>query len=733
MKIFRSICLRNAYLLSALRYRLRSCWLLSMEAMGKKPRRFAVGVLAVTIGIGLASCGSSQSIRVLTISPSDGTVFVGAATTQAAAIRNVRGKRSAASINAQPQDFSTATCGNLQYSATALYADGTMKDISNLVSWTSSNTSAATITGNGNATGVALGITYVEAKSKNLNSGSVPLYVDALNSMQVSPVNPTLPMGSQTVPSTVQFSAVGAFTQANGTPNSRDVSSLVTWSSTNPGVATISPSGLASSVAQGTTTIVGTVCGISNTSTLTVGPPGPISLQITPATPTIAVGTSVPFVAVELWSDGTTHGLTAPVAWSSSGKSMVISNLTGAAFGASAGTATITALETTGSALTGTATVTVQAAQAQFAYLANLQGNGTGSISSFTVSAATGTLTSLASTGAAAPQQVLLEPSGNFLYSIDSTSSVHVYQITTPSAATPTIPAGTLTLLDSTIPPVLAGGGHKNIGVIDPTGQFFYVIDYSANTLYGFQIQQSQTGQTPFGSLQAISGSPFSGLGFTLDSPTWVMTDRTGQFLYVVNAGNNTISGFLIDFNGTLTPIVSSAPFPQTGNAPRYGAMDNQSHMYVANSADNSVSAYLLNADGTWASIGTLSVAGATSVVNVLTDPKSKYVYVLDQGGPSGGQVYGYNLIPPALGTIFGDQISPPQPVGSIPNGMAVDPSGVLLAVDNSGSSNISLFQIAKGSTSVAPGSLTPAVPNVVATDQSPQFVVFYNALPVHP
>ena len=733
MEIFRSICLRNADLLSAVRYGLRDCWLPSMETTGKRPRRFAVGALAVSLGIGLASCGSSQSVRILTISPSDGTVFVGSATAQAAAIRNGRGKRSAASINAQPQDFSAATCGNLQYSATALYADGTMKDISNLVRWTSSNTSAATIDGNGNATGVALGITYVEATSKNLSSGSVPLYVDALNSMQVSPVNPILPMGSQTVPSTVQFSAGGAFTQANGTPNTRDISSLVTWSSTNPGVATISPSGLASSVAQGTTTIVATVCGISNTSTLTVGPPGPISLQITPGTPTIAVGTSIPFVAVELWSDGTTHGLTSPVDWSSSGKSVVISNLTGAAFGASTGTATITALETAGSALTGTAMVTVQAAQAQFAYVANLQGNGTGSISSFTFSAATGTLTPLASTGAAAPQQVLLEPSGNFLYSIDSTSSIHVYQITTPSAATPSIPAGTLTSLDSTIPPVLAGGGHKNIGVIDPTGQFFYVIDGTANTLYGFQIQQSQTGQTPFGSLQAISGSPFSGPGFTFDLPTWVMTDRTGQFLYVVNAGNNTISGFLINFNGTLAPIVSSAPFPQTGNAPKYGTMDGQSHMYVANSADNSVSAYLLNTDGSWASIGTLSVIGATSVVNVLTDPKSKYVYALDQGGPSGGQVYGYNLIPPALGTIFGDQIIPPQPVGSIPNGMAVDPSGVLLAVDNSGSSNISLFQIAKGSTSVAPGSLTPAIPNVVATDQSPQFVVFYNGLPVHP
>ena len=207
------------------------------------------------------------------------------------------------------------------------------------------------------------------------------------------------------------------------------------------------------------------------------------------------------------------------------------------------------------------------------------------------------------------------------------------------------------------------GGGGTNVGVIDPRGQFLCVIDRTANTLYGFQIQQSAAGATPFGSLQAIpNGVPFSGSGFTLNAPSWVMTDRTGQFLYVLNAGDNTISGFLINTDGSVGPIIPLSPLPPTGNGPVYGTTDTNGYMYVANSSDNSVTAYQINSDGTWQSSGTLSVSGATSIVNVLIDPKGQFLYVLDRGGASGGQVFANNLIPPCRATYLALKLVNPSP-----------------------------------------------------------------------
>ena len=662
-------------------------------------------------------------------------MFVGAPAGARAQFQRSKFKSVPTPQKPRPEDFSTATCDNLQYSAVATYLDGTTKDVTSLVTWSSSNSAAATIDNNGNATGVALGITYIAANIGKANGGSSPLYVDQLNSLLVNPPNATQPIGVPANQTTLQFSALGTFTQPDGSSNTRDITSLVTWSSSNTNVATIQPAGgLATSVGQGTAIIDASVCGVSNTTQLTVGPPGPTSLQITPVTPTLAVGTSQTFSAVELYSDGTTHPLTGTLQWSSSSKSSIISAFTGAAFGASKGTATITATEFGGNGLTGSTDVTVVAAKANFAYVADSKGNGTGSISGFTSAAFLGTLTPLATTSAAAPQQVLLNPSGNFLYSIDSSSFVHVYQVTPPGAGTAATPAGTLTLLDNAMPapypPVLAGSGGKNIGVIDPAGQFLYVIDSGANTLYGFTIQQSQTGATPLGSLQPVTnGAPFSGANFTFNNPSWVMTDRTGQFLYVVNAGSNIISGYLINFDGTLTPVGSATQLPMTGSGPVYGTTDSQGRMFVANSGDNSVSAFAINGDGTWSADGTLSVAGATQIINAKTDPAGLYLYVLDKGGANGGQVFSYPFIVPVAGTIFGDPIGQPQPVGVSPNGIAIDPSGNFLVVDNSGSNELSLFTIVTGTgNNTTPGQLVPATTGTAPTDAQPRFLVFYSA-----
>jgi len=106
-------------------------------------------------------------------------------------------------------------------------------------------------------------------------------------------------------------------------------------------------------------------------------------------------------------------------------------------------------------------------------------------------------------------------------------------------------------------------------------------------------------------------------------------------------------------------------------------------------------------------------------------------LYVLDlfaSTAPSApGQVFAFNL-DPATGVI-GSQIGTAQTVGQNPTGMAIDPTGALLAIDNNIDNTISLFKVAvAGSTTPPPGSLTATNPPTVPTDTAPQFVVFYTA-----
>jgi 6-phosphogluconolactonase len=115
----------------------------------------------------------------------------------------------------------------------------------------------------------------------------------------------------------------------------------------------------------------------------------------------------------------------------------------------------------------------------------------------------------------------------------------------------------------------------------------------------------------------------------------------------------------------------------------------------------------------------------ATQTINVITDPTGKFIYILDQNSTSQsspGQVFAYNL-DPATGLI-GSQIgTAAQPTGATSLGMAIDPTGVLLAIDNNFDSTISLFTV-----STATGAVTPISPPTVPTDSIPQFVVFYTA-----
>jgi uncharacterized protein YjdB len=106
-------------------------------------------------------------------------------------------------------------------------------------------------------------LSAVEINNLYLISGGPPL-----TSISVSPSNPSVAAGG-----TQQFTATGTYL-GGATQN---ISSLVVWNSSNPLIATISNSGLATGQAAGNVTITATQNGLANSNlvSLTVQPPPP--------------------------------------------------------------------------------------------------------------------------------------------------------------------------------------------------------------------------------------------------------------------------------------------------------------------------------------------------------------------------------------------------------------------------------------------------------------------------
>ena len=168
------------------------------------------------------------------------------------------------------------------------------------------------------------------------NSGDPPAgdVSTSVVSISVTPADPSIPVGV-----TKQFAASGAY--SDGT--SHNITAQVTWSSSNPSVATVNGSGLATAASAGTATITATSGSISGNTTLTVTSATLSSVAVTPANPSIPVGLAEQFTASGTYSDGTNHDITAQVTWQSSNLSVATVNGSGLATAASAGTATITA------------------------------------------------------------------------------------------------------------------------------------------------------------------------------------------------------------------------------------------------------------------------------------------------------------------------------------------------------------------------------------------------------
>src|SRR4051812_32045640 len=244
---------------------------------------------------------------------------------------------SLASLALTPLGPTVAKGSSQQFVATGRFSDGSAKDLTSQVDWSSSDIAIATVAG-GLATGKAVGAVTIIARSGAVSAASLMTVGNAaLLSMVLDPASASIPHGTFT-----QFTATGAFT--DGT---RDVTAGAAWTSDNSGVATVT-GGMATGAGIGSTTIRASIGDVSASAvvivtSVVVTPPALVSIEVTPANPVLTRGDAQELGAMGTFSDGSNRDLTAAVAWASSDESIGTVAPDGLATAAGDGQATITA------------------------------------------------------------------------------------------------------------------------------------------------------------------------------------------------------------------------------------------------------------------------------------------------------------------------------------------------------------------------------------------------------
>jgi len=240
-----------------------------------------------------------------------------------------------ASIKVRPAQKKIALLTSWQFTAIGTYTDGSTRNLTQQVTWSSSNTGVATITANGRAKSVAPGTTTIRATLGSI-SGSSTLDVSNATIVKIT----VTPAGRIIAPGTrLNFVAHGVF--SDGT--TQIITNDATWASDNVAVATMGGVSTATGVGPGTANISATFGGVSGQAPLIVSSATLVSISITPGSAVLAPTTAINLVATGTFSDGTTQLITNIVNWTSSAPGVADVTGGGRVTGLTPGGATITA------------------------------------------------------------------------------------------------------------------------------------------------------------------------------------------------------------------------------------------------------------------------------------------------------------------------------------------------------------------------------------------------------
>lgn len=249
------------------------------------------------------------------------------------------------------------------------------------------------------------------------------------------------------------------------------------------------------------------------------------------------------------------------------------------------------------------------------------------------------------------------------------------------------------------VTPRTVTGTSPTLVVLDSAGKYLYVGNSGSQNIWVFSVDPSS------GALAQV-GSPFQ-VGI---SPLNMKLSPAGNFLYVTGASSQAGTPGYIETLAINAGVLSLAgPITQPGSSP-YGlaVSPNGNYLYTGNFGDNTISEFTIDS-----TTGLLTpIAGSpigetnTGPVSLLIDPSGKYLYVANQ--QSSGNVAGYTIGSNGALSLL---TTSPYPTGSQPNFIASDPAGNFLFVGNLSKPVIEPFCLASShlncNSAPGPGSLT--------------------------
>ncbi len=237
----------------------------------------------------------------------------------------------------------------------------------------------------------------------------------------------------------------------------------------------------------------------------------------------------------------------------------------------------------------------------------------------------------------------------------------------------------------------------------DPIGNFLYTNDNPGgpNTVSGYSVAEN-------GSLTPVAGSPFAtggmGEGGGFFASGRITVCAVGNFLYVSNSGSNNVSGFSIDpGTGVITPVVGS-PFPTGGISGGLGislaATPDGSFLIAGHGGSQNLRVFAKNPDGSLTPVGLLVPAGGLVDGMKVTPDGSFFLAVLVDVGPHGSVAVLSISDSGGLTPVPGSPFSVRGPGG---------PDGVATGVDaNDATDTVSVGEATFGTTIVDVLSLDP-------------------------
>jgi uncharacterized protein YjdB len=230
------------------------------------------------------------------------------------------------SIEVGPASSSVPVGLTVQLSATGIYDDGSIADLTSQVTWTSQASAVATV-GSGDTAGIVTGVAIGSAEIRAMLgaiTGSVTVAVSdaVLTAIEVAPEAPAIPRGR-----TVQLTATGLLSNGTTIP----LTAQAAWTSATPGVATVE-AGAVRGLELGTAVITAQVGAIAGAVTATVSDAAVDRLEIAPTALSLVVGGTAPVQATGVFSDGTVLDVTTQVVWSTGDTAVAqVSNADGSA------------------------------------------------------------------------------------------------------------------------------------------------------------------------------------------------------------------------------------------------------------------------------------------------------------------------------------------------------------------------------------------------------------------